>query len=129
MQNTRRFTDIDLTFSPHPNTGDLLVKTDEMAIKNAVKNLILTRHYERPFHSEIGSSISGLLFELPTLGLEAMIQEEIKNTIESFEPRVVLMSIDVRFNPDNYKILIEIIFRIVNTQTPFTVQFTLNKTR
>lgn len=129
MQNTRRFTDIDLTFSPHPNTGDLLVKTDEMAIKNAVKNLILTRHYERPFHSEIGSSISGLLFELPTLGLEAMIQEEIKNTIESFEPRVVLMSIDVRFNPDSLKILIEIIFRIVNTQTPFTVQFTLNKTR
>lgn len=129
MPNNRQFTDIDLSFFPHPNTGDLLVKNDESAIKNAVKNLILTRHYERPFHSELGTSVNTLMFELPSPGLVAMIQEEIKNTIENFEPRVVLMTIDTKFSPDNLLILVSIVFRIVNTQRPINVQFTLNRTR
>ena len=105
------------------------MKYDENAIKNAVKNLVITRHYERPFHSEIGSSINSLLFELPSPGLVVMIQEEIKNTIENFEPRVVLMTIDTKFSPDNLLILVSIVFRIVNTQRPINVQFTLNRTR
>ena len=126
---TRTFKDIDLTFNPHPSTGDLVAKYDEQAIKNAVKNLILTRHYERPFHSEIGSSVNSLLFELPSPGLVAILRNEITDVIRNFEPRVELLQVEVGFVPDNHYVEVSITFKIRNTTRPITVQFTLNRTR
>lgn len=126
---TRTFKDLDLTFTPHPSTGDLVAKYDEQAIKNAVKNLVLTRHYERPFHSEIGSSVNNLLFELPSPGLVAILRNEIADVINNFEPRVQVLNIEIGFVPDNYSVDIAITFKIRNTTRPISVQFTLNRTR
>ncbi len=125
----RVFKDIDLTFTPHPVTKDLLAKTNENAIKNAIKNLIMTRHYERPFHSEIGSSVTSMLFELPTPGLVAMLRQEIYDTIKNFEPRAVVLDVDVGFDPDNHFVLVTVVFKIVNTTRPIVVEFTLDRTR
>jgi phage baseplate assembly protein W len=126
--NTRRFSDIDLSFNPHPSTGDLLAKYDDNAIKNSLKNLLLTKHYERPFHSEIGSSINSMMFELPSAGIVAILNQEIRNTIANFEPRVVVLDVSVTFSPDDH-LFVSVIFRIVNTERPITLQFTLNRTR
>ena len=62
MKISRTFSDIDLNFIPHPVTGDIVKKYDESAIKAAIRNLVLTSNYERPFHSEIGSQLRNLLF-------------------------------------------------------------------
>jgi phage baseplate assembly protein W len=129
MAKTRTFSDIDLSFNPHPSTGDLVAKFDDAAIKNAVKNLILTRHYERPFHSEIGSSVKGLMFELPSPALVAVLKQEITDTITNFEPRVRVLEVKVAFTPDAHSVSVAIIFKIVNTERPITVQFTLDRTR
>jgi phage baseplate assembly protein W len=126
---TRLFKDIDLSFVPHPTTGDLLAKFDEEAIKNAVKNLVLTKHYERAFHSEIGSSVSGLLFEIASPGLEIVLKQEIADVINNFEPRVELLDIEVLFTPDANSVQVTITFRIRNTTRPIVVRFALNRTR
>ena len=62
-RNTRQYSDFNLLFSSHPVTGDVTRKNDEEAVKASLRNLISTRHYERPFHPEIGCQIHGLLFE------------------------------------------------------------------
>ena len=129
MATKRRFIDIDLNFKPHPATGDLVVKYDENAIKNAVKNLILTKHYERPFHSEIGSNVNKLLFELPSPGIVVLLKKEIEDVIRNFEPRVEHLNTEVLFSPDQNEIFITIIFKILNNENPITVQFTLKRTR
>lgn len=126
---TRIFKDIDLSFNPHPSTGDLVAKYDDEAIKNAVKNLIMTKHYERAFHSEIGSSVNALLFELPSPGLVALLTQEISDVIANYEPRVEILDIKILFTPDNHTVNITIVFRIVNTTRPITVQFALDRTR
>ena len=59
----RIYKDLNLIFSPHPNTKDVTKKTDIEVVKQSVKNLILTKHYERPFHPEIGSNVTDILFE------------------------------------------------------------------
>jgi len=125
----RTFTDIDLTFTPHPQTKDLMVKTDENAIKNAVKNLILTKHYERAFHSEIGSSVMGLLFELPSPALRVMLQQEIADVINNFEPRVRVIDISVKFQLDMNSVDVTIVFSIINTTRPITLNLVLRRTR
>lgn len=126
---TRIFSDIDLSFVPHPSTKDLRVRYDDNAIKNAVKNLILTRHYERPFHSEIGSNVTNMLFELATPATVVLLKQEIADVIKNFEPRVDLQNVDVAFSSDEHTLMVSLIFTIKNTTRPITVQFTLNRTR
>lgn len=129
MANTRVFKDLDISFTPHPVTGDVLLKYDENAIKNSLKNLLLTNHYERPFHSELGCNLRSMMFELPSPGLVALMRDEIANTITNFEPRVVVNDIKVLFSPDNNQVMITVLFKIVNSERPITLQFTLNRTR
>lgn len=128
-RNTRVFSDLDLNFIANPVTGDVSKKYDEYAIKQSVKNLILTNHYERPFHPEIGSQISALLFEPFNPLLDVMLQRAIVYTIENFEPRVKLLNVDIGLIPDNNAIQVSITFKIVNTEQPLTVDLTLQRTR
>ena len=127
--NTRTFSDIDLNFTKHPVTGDLVRKFDEESIKQSVKSLILTQNYERPFHSEIGSQIRGLLFEPATPMLTALLKRAISDTIINFEPRVNLIDVLVRLSPDTNEVYVTIEFTIINTVRPLVVTMILTRTR
>lgn len=128
-RNTRTFTDIDLNFTAHPVTGDVAHKYDEAAIKQSVKNLILTQNYERPFHSEIGSQVRSILFEPAGPMTAAILQRSIEDVINTFEPRVILLSVDVIDNSDNNAYAVKIYFKIINTETPISVSLLLKRTR
>jgi phage baseplate assembly protein W len=128
-KNTRIFTDLDLNFIANPVTGDVGSKYDENAIKQSVKNLILTKHFERPFHPEIGSQVYSLLFDNITPLTHAMMEQAIRNTIDNHEPRVRLTGLQINLNSDNLTVYIAIEFIIVNTQQPVQLAFTLRRTR
>jgi len=128
-RNTRTFSDLDLNFTAHPVTKDIVRKYDEEAIKAAVKNLVLTQNYERPFHSEIGSQIRGLLFEPATPMLNIMLKRAISDTIINFEPRVKLDEVLVTVSPDNNEVYVSIYFTIINTVRPLQVDLILTRTR
>lgn len=128
-RNTRTFTDLDLAFGKHPLNDDVRTKSDEAAIKQAVKNLVMTNHYEKPFHPEIGSQVNALLFEPFSPLLQGMLEQAIINTITNFEPRVQLLNVRVILNPDNNSVYVSITFRIINTTAPLEVDFTLERTR
>ena len=59
----RQYRDLDLFFGRKPVSKDINVITDVANIKRAVRNLVLTNVYEKPFHPEISSGIRGMLFE------------------------------------------------------------------
>ena len=129
MERTRKFTDLDLNFIANPATGDVSVKYDDNAIKQAIKNLVLTLNYERPFHPEIGSQVRKLLFEPMTPISRIILQKAIENTIVNFEPRAQLKSVDVQYDDDNNEVLVSIVFTIINTTAPIFLDFTLKRTR
>ena len=128
-RNTRTFSDLDLSFMMHPVTHDVSIKYDEEAIKQSVKNLVLTNNYERPFHSEIGSQVQGLLFELASPILAATLKKTITDTILNFEPRVNLTNVAVTVSPDNNEVYVSIEFMIINTTRPAVVNLILTRTR
>lgn len=128
-RNTRLFSDIDLNFVLHPVTHDVTRRLDEESVKHAVKNLILTRNYERPFHSEIGSPVKQLLFEPMTPLTGMMVRRAIIDLISNFEPRVVLLDVQVIPSEENNSLYINITFRIVNTERPITLDLILERTR
>lgn len=129
MASTRTFSDLDFNFTRHPVTNDVVRKLDEEAIKQSVKNLVLTQNYERPFHSEIGSQIRGLLFEPASPMTAMLLKRAISDTIINFEPRVSLVDVSVRYTPDSNAISVTIEFVILNTTKPIIVSFALKRTR
>lgn len=128
-RNTRIFSDLDLNFTAHPVTGDISRKYDDNAIKQSVKNLLLTRNFERPFHSEIGSPIRALLFELPGPMFTVMLQRSIIDVINNFEPRVEILDVRVNDSIDTNSVYITLEFKIVNTERPITLDLALERTR
>jgi phage baseplate assembly protein W len=127
--NTRTFKDLDLNFTAHPVNKDIAIKYDEQAIKQSVKNLILTKNFERPFHSEIGCQVRGLLFEPVTEMSVSIIKRSIVDVIRNFEPRVQLVDVFVNVRPDENYVDIRIVFKILNTATPIELTLTLERTR
>lgn len=125
----KKYTDIDAIFAPHPITGDVSTRKDDRAIKFAIKSLVLTNVFERPFHSEIGSPVPGLLFDNFSNNFEILMKEAIAQLIEQFEPRVDLMDVEVFPSHDNNSVYIKISFKIKNTLQTLEVGFTMDRTR
>lgn len=128
-RNTRTFSDLDFNFLVHPRTKDVSTRYDEDAIKQSLRNLILTRNYERPFRSYLGSQVNALLFEPISPLLTSMLEKAISDVIQNFEPRVDLLSVAVQYSPQNNDVYVTISFKIRNTQTPMSVNLILERTR
>ena len=128
-RNTRIFSDLDFNFTATPVKRDIARRFDENAIKASLKNLILTRNFERPFHSEIGSPVRALMFEPATPMLGVMLKRAIIDVVNNFEPRVELLDVIVDIKEDENSVDVSIQFKIVNTQRPLTLELTLERTR
>lgn len=128
-QGTGGYADLDLTFNPHPVTGDLMVTAGDMAVIKAFKNLILYNHYEKPFNCPFGSNIQKLLFELITPFTAIAIEKEIEYVIRNYEPRVTLDAIQVSANYEQNGYDISVKFFIENLTDPFTADFILTRLR
>lgn len=122
-RNTRTYKDLDFNFSRHPRTNDVSVKYDEEAVKQSIRNLILTKNYERPFRSELGCQVTSLLFEPVSPLLTSMLEKSIRDVINNFEPRVILLDIKVSYKEDLNHVIVYILFKIRNTleQIPFNI--------
>ena len=82
------FADLDLNFTAHPVTGDIVTKKDSEAIKRSIRNIVLTNHYERPFKPNFGANLRSMIFELTTPGMAQMFQRSLRKAIATTEPRV-----------------------------------------
>ena len=115
---SRAFKDISLSFSPHPVTKDLTILKNENAIKKSVRNLVQTIPTERFFNSVLGSEVRDSLFDFVDFGTASVIQDQILNTIENFEPRVDDVSVEVEPRPDTNEFEVTVFFTIVGQETP-----------
>lgn len=125
----RQFRDLDLNFTIHPLKKDINKHLDSTAVINAIKNLVLTGHYEKPFNPDYGSNVRKLLFETLDIITASAIEREIKQTIESFEPRVRIIGIAVIPDEENNGFSVRMEFSIVNQTNPVSISFLLERTR
>lgn len=112
---TRLYRDIDLTFEAKPN-GDIYIKKDAGAVKQAVKNLIQTNYFEKPFQPFFGADIRSLLFELAIDETGDEIRDRIIRAIEQYEPRAQIIDVIVVAQPNNNSIKVTIEFQVINSE-------------
>ena len=122
--HTRGWSDLDLDFVVHPVTKDIVRKTNVEAIKRAVRNLILTNRFERPFHPEIDGGVTRHLFGLSTAHTKHDIELAVRTCLTNFEPRVNLVGVVVSADPDEAAYNVTVEFSIVN-QPSGSVQLNL----
>lgn len=121
--------DLDINFDRNPLSGDVAVRKDEEAIKRSLRNLLLLKRGEKPFHPEISSGIQDLLFELVDPIMVIELKRRIADAITRYEPRVSEATVDVADVIDKNEIRITIRFTIKNVQRVFTTTIALKRLR
>ena len=128
-KSTRTYVDLDLDFTRHPVTNDVVKITDVDAVKRSVRNLINTNHFERPFHPEIGGNVRALLFENMTPLTALNLQRKIEEVLSNFEPRAKITQIIADPDMDRNGYRLEIRFYVIGIQNPITVETFLERLR
>ena len=130
QRSSRAFKDISLSFTPHPVTKDLPVLINERAIVRSVRNLVETIPTERFFDSLLGTDVRESLFENYTRGQVVIIEDQVRETLKRFEPRVDNVGIEVDANPDDNNLNVKVFFDIVGLESaPQFFSFILEPTR
>ena len=123
QRKSRAFKDISLSFTPHPVTKDLPILANERAIVRSVRNLVETIPTERFFNSLIGTEIRDSLFENFERSTVTIIEDQVREVVANFEPRVSDVGIQVDARPDDNEFEVTVFFEIVGLDAP-TQSFT-----
>tara|TARA_A100001201_G_scaffold131080_1_gene117109 strand:- start:5065 stop:5508 length:444 start_codon:yes stop_codon:yes gene_type:complete len=124
----RVYSDIDLTFAKKLD-GDVFKKQNAAAVKQSIKNLLMTNYTEKPFKPFFGGNLNDFLFELNDGIEEEDIEDRIETAIRTYEPRADVLDVKVISNPDNYDIRVTVSFKVVSTSEEVTLNLSLTRLR
>lgn len=122
------YKDIDIRLAIRP-TGDVYKKTDAEAVKQAVKNLVMTNRFEKPFLPNFGGNVRSMLFELADDETEDDIEQQIIATISRYEPRAEVLSVDAIVQEELNSLSVKITFRVISTNEVITIEQFIQRLR
>jgi len=125
----RIYSDIDFTFTKKPVTDDIALSYDVQAVTRSIRNLLNTQNYDRLFNPDLGSQITGLLFENISPIVAVTMEGLVKNLIKAYEPRANLQNVTVNDMPDKNAYKVTITFYIENATQPTTTTILLERNR
>lgn len=130
MANIQKiYSDIDFTFTKKPVGADVALSYDTQAVTRSIRNLLNTKNYDRLFNPDLGSQITGLLFENMSSVVSATMESMIVNMIRNYEPRALLEKVSVTAMPDENAYSVSITFFIENATLPTNVTILLERNR
>ena len=124
------FSDVNVSFTPHPVTGKLPVLKNADAVKRAVRNLILTNFGERPYEPLYGGNIRAMLFEnTDDPLLQDQLRRQIEGAIKNYERRAKVDRVVVDVKPDSNALIIKIRFMVFNERFPVDLEVAIERVR
>ena len=125
---TKTTKDIDLSFAKKVS-GDVFKKENAAAVKQAVKNILLTNFAEKPFLPRYGGNLNALLFGLNTDFDSQEIKDQIIQTVKIYEPRAIILNVATEIRDDSHEVKVTVTFRVVNTNETVTTELNLTRLR
>jgi len=123
------YSDLDLTFKRLPATNDVALRYDDQSVIASVRNLLLTNFYERPFQPNLGSNVNTILFEMADGITSGILEKEIRNVIQNYEPRVKINQLIISPSTDENSFNMTMSFFIGNNTRATTVNMLLQRSR
>lgn len=110
--------DLDLSLKIHPIRKDIIPLKDDNAIKNAIRNLLVSNFSDRPFGRDKGANLRALLFEPADTITEVAMVQNIRKVIRKYEPRVNIIKISVNNLADQnaYRIIVRFLIKEFDRQ-------------
>ena len=124
-----RYSDLNLQMIPHPLKKDIIPLKDDAAVKNAVRNLLLTNFFERPFNSTMGANLRGLLFEPNDAITRLAMEDGIRNVLEQHEPRIENINILVETTANENEYRVVVVFSIKEDDSVQDIEINLRRLR
>ena len=121
--------DLNLKLTRHPIRKDIMPLKDDEAIKNSVKNLILTNFFERPFQPQIGANLRGLLFEPADAITKYELSDGVKQVLIDYEPRIRVSRVGIEDQSDRNAYRITVYFQIIEMDLNTEVEIVLQRLR
>lgn len=129
FRKEERYSDFTINFNKNPQTGNLAKITDEQAIKQHLRSLILTNFGERFYNQTFGSNIKSLLFEQYGPDSESMLKTVIRQAIITNEPRVGVIDVQVADDPERNAFTVNLFFSVININDPLQLELTIKRVR
>jgi uncharacterized protein len=130
VQNIQKlYSDIDFTLTKRPVLNDIALSYDDQAIIRSVRNILLTKKFEKIWNPDFGSNVDTLLFENISSVIASALEKEISVAISNYEPRVNIKSVLVAPYPDKNAYDVTLTFYIANATQPTTVTVFLERNR
>lgn len=123
------YSDFFTDFETYETSRDVARLINEDAVKNSIRNLLLTNRGDRLFNNSLGSDIRGLLFENAGPATEQLVSDYVRKTIENYEPRANILDIIVNLDVDEHQAQVSIIFSVINNSEPVVLELVLNRIR
>ena len=124
------FKDISMSFENNPLTQDLIALKNENAIARSIKNIVFTSPGEKFFVPDFGSDVADSLFETMDDLTGSLIEDQIRESINEFEPRVKLMDVIALPGFDNNAFDVTIKYEVIGADVPpQQLEFALQPTR
>ena len=123
------FSDFTKNLDQIPGRTEIARVINENSVKESIKNLISTDRGERLFQPNIGCDIRGSLFENMTPDVIIILEENLKRTIRTYEPRCNVRDIEVVGNIDNNDLSVIIVFSVINTTNTSSLTIDLSRIR
>lgn len=129
MEQNKYYSDLNLTFKPHPKTGDITCLTNEDAVKRSMKHIAEMLPYDIPFEKDYHGQIRELLFDLPSDDVTLTLESRIKWAFNTLEPRIDIKQINIEISQDEAGYDITIYFTIISLLGDHEYKFVLERIR
>ncbi len=130
LDQTNIYRDFSTSMGMNPLTNDVIANIDVKSVKESMKNILLTDRGSRVFNPSFGGNIKSLLFENKySPALFKLVEEEVRRTINTYEPRVTLESVECVGTMDDNILHILINFYIINSEQLQSTTVVMEKIR
>jgi phage baseplate assembly protein W len=128
LKLSRIYKDLDLAFSQSAVSSDVSKKYDVNAVKQSLRNILLTNYYERPFKPDFGTPIGGLLFEPADELTLIAVEKSVEQAVVRYEPRVKVDLVSATFENEQ-TLKIQIFFHVIGIEEPQDLTQLIKKLR
>ena len=119
-----------MTFQSNPLNDDLIAIKNENAIARSIRNIVFTLPGEKFFNESFGSRITNSLFENIDNISATIIVDELRESIDTYEPRVKVRDVQAFPDYDNNGFDVTITYDVIGAPIPAQeLQFVLQSSR
>ena len=124
------YRDFSSSFEMNPVSNDVTTKSDVNAVKESMRNILLTDKGSRVFRPNFGGNIKSYLFENKySPVLNTVIENSVIDTINTYEPRAVVERVECISSMDDNYVYINIYFYVQNLSELQSTTVTMEKIR